>query len=75
MKDLMNVKSKENPLPKKIPGYTSVLGFCQICLNSWLFLLFTNHLINIPTKFYTFCISPVLGQHNNVKKVFHKALF
>ena len=41
MKDLMNVKPKKNPLPPKIPDYAPVLGFCQICLNPWLFLLFT----------------------------------
>ena len=41
MKDLMNIKPKESPLPKKIPVYAPALGFCQMYLNPWLFLLFT----------------------------------
>ena len=30
---------QEKSLALKIPGYAPVLGFCQICLNPWLFLL------------------------------------
>ena len=41
MEDLMNVMSKREHLPQKFPSYEIVLDYCQICLNTWLFLLLT----------------------------------
>ena len=39
------------------------------------FVYLTNNLTNICTKLYTFCISPVQSQHNNIKTTFYEAMF
>ena len=39
------------------------------------FVYLTNHVTNICTKLYTFCILPVQSQDHNIKSTLHKALF
>ena len=61
MKDLMNVKPKKNPLPQRNSWLSVCSWFLSIMFKSLVisFIYLTNHLTNIFTKLYTFCISPV----------------
>ena len=44
-----------------------VLGYFLVKSLVISFVYLTNHLTNIRTKLYTFGISPVESQHNNIK--------
>ena len=64
--------------PRKIPCPKKFLVMCLWNMFTSLvisFLYLTNHSANILTKLYTYSISPVQSQHNNIKTTLHKVLF
>ena len=60
------------PYPKKVLATRLSNMFESLVI---FFVYWTNNSKNIPTKLYTFCISPEQSEDNNTKTTLHKALF